>query len=262
MKAKVMLFTSAFLSCTLSIFAQSPLVGVWEYQVDTLKSTKIITPTHWIVFTESIKDNSAKFIRSQGGTYTRHGNKYVESSDVASWDDYGKEKTDYTFKVEGNKFYQKGILTLADGTQVPIDEVWQKVKSAKPNANNQAGTWEQLSSTTIMADGRKTSLTTATATRFHVATPTHWMRISHRNNKFEQAMGGTYTTEGNKLYPRIEYASFPVNKSAKIEITNRFAGNKMYWNGFMQDADGKTLFTFQEVFQRINGKVKKTTAVK
>ncbi|QMU28052.1 hypothetical protein [Adhaeribacter radiodurans] len=264
MKTKLY-FLVIFLICAWQSFAQNPLVGTWQMQTDTdtLRSIKIITPTHWMLYTESVKEDSSKFIRSSGGTYTLNGDKYVENIQVGSWEDYGKVKTDFTYKVSGDKFYQKGTLILGDGTRIPIDEVWQKVKSEKSFAANPSiGTWNQLSSSYTMADGTKDSHTNATATRFQVITPTHWIRISHRDKKFENAMMGTYTMQGNKMYPKFEYASFPINKIDKAEIIQRVENNKLYWEGTIKDATGKTISTFSDVFEKVTGKTNKAVATK
>ncbi|MDQ3292410.1 MAG: hypothetical protein M3Q05_14070 [Bacteroidota bacterium] len=262
MKTKLY-FLFIFLTCAWQSFAQNPLVGTWQIQTDTLRAVKIITPTHWMGYTETVKGDSSNFVLSHGGTYTLNGNKYIENIQVASWEDYDKVKTDYTFRVDGDKFYMKGTLTLADGSKMAVDEVWQKVKPEKSFATNPSiGTWNQLSSSYTLADGKKDSHTNATATRFQVITPTHWIRISHRNKKFEEAMFGTYTMQGNKIYPKLEYASFPFNKSDKAEITQRVENNKLYWDGTIKDATGKTTLTFSDVFQKVPGKTNKAVAAK
>jgi hypothetical protein len=255
MKNLSITFPLFFFGCVLQLFAQNPLVGTWEIKTDSIRSIKIITPTHWMVFTEAIPGDSSKFVRSQGGTYTLAGDKYIEKITVASWPDYGKEKTDFTFKVSGKQFHQKGTLTTADGTVVPIDEVWQKTSAAQTYPKNPSiGTWNQLSSSYTGADGKKQSHTNATATRFEVITPTHWMRISHRDNKFENAFGGTYTLEGNKVHAHLNFASFPIDQNEKVEITQKVSGDKLYLNGFIMGADGKTTLRFADVFEKVNAK--------
>lgn len=254
MKTKIFLFLF-FVCCAFSLSAQNPLVGTWEMHLNGTRSFKIITPTHWAVFTDSAAGDNTVFLRSQGGTYTIKGDKYVESFDVASWENYDKDKTDFTFKVEGDKFYQKGSITFGDGTVYPIDEVWQKVKVGKANAGNKGlGTWDQLSSSYTMADGTKESHTNATATRYQVVTPTHWIRISHRDNKFENVMGGTYTVKGNQVYPNIDFASFPIDKNVRYEITQEVKGDKMYWTGVGKDGSGKQVAQFEDVFQKLGNK--------
>lgn len=256
MKTKFFLFVLLF-CCAFSLSAQHPLIGTWQMHQDGNRSIKIITPTHWVVFTDSTSEGQTYFIRSHGGTYTLDGDKYVENIEVASWDGYGQEKTDFTFSVQDKKFYQKGTLTFADGTVYPIDEVWQKVESNSPGNSNKGlgvGTWNQLSSTYTVEDGRKESHTNATATRFQVVSPTHWVRISHRDNKFENAMGGTYTTQGDKFYPALDFASYTIDKGMKVEVTQKLKGDKLYWSGVGKDANGKQVIQFDDVFQKVNNK--------
>ncbi|CAN5618052.1 hypothetical protein BH23BAC1_BH23BAC1_04310 [soil metagenome] len=255
---KTTLSIIAFLSFfCLQLFAQNSLVGTWEYKNDSVRSVKIITPTHWVVYAENIKGSETEFIRAHGGTYTITGKNYIENIEVASWDDYGKEKTDFTFKIVGDKFYQKGSLILADGTVYPIDEVWNKVKTPNSYDNNPSvGTWDQLSSHYTMANGTTDSHTNATATRFQIITPTHWMRISHRDNKFENFMGGTYNIYGNKVYPNFEFISYPTVNFRNLEIDQRVEGDKMYWNGFAKSLDGEETFSFEDEFQLVVPEVK------
>ncbi|WP_460921075.1 hypothetical protein [Pontibacter brevis] len=173
MKTKFLLFFLLF-CCAFSVSAQNPLVGTWEMHHNGTRSFKIITPTHWAVFTDSAAGDQKVFLRSQGGTYTMKGDKYVESFDVASWESYAQDKTDFTVRVDGDKLYQKGAITFSDGTVYPIDEVWQKVKVNYAFAGNKGlGAWDQLSSSYTMADGTKESHTNATATRYQIVTPTH-----------------------------------------------------------------------------------------
>jgi hypothetical protein len=230
-------------------------VGTWERKTDSTLSVKIITPTHWILYIESLQGDTHKFGGAIGGTYTLSGNKYMEKINIASFEDYGKAKTDYTTKIDGDKFYLKGTLNWGDGTITHLDEVWQKVNTGKAYPNNPAvGTWNQLSSTYTEADGKTGSHTNATATRFEVISPSHWMRISHRDNKFENAFGGTYTMVGDKLIPVVEFASFPIDKNEKIEISQKVEGEKRYSKGTRTGADGKRIASFEDVFQKENGK--------
>jgi hypothetical protein len=259
MKALKISFTLFFLGCALQLFAQNPLVGTWERNSDASRSVKIITPTHWILFQEDLKGDSIKFRNAAGGLYTLTGDKYVEHINLGSWADYGKEKTDFTYKVAGDKFYMKGPLTLGDGTVIPLDEVWQKVSSANAYPKNPGvGTWNQLSSSYTGEDGKKESHTNATATRFEVISPTHWMRISHRDNKFENAMGGSYTMDGEKMILQLDFASFPFEKESKAELTQQVKGDKRYVHGMIRRADGKTGMSWDDVFQKAEGKSQTT----
>ncbi len=179
-----------------------------------------------MVFTES--QNEDEFIRAHGGTYALSGNKYVENIEIASWEDFGKEKTDFTFEIDGNKFHQEGTVTLSDGTILNIDEVWQKVTTANTfDHNPSVGTWDQLSSSYTLADGTKGFDTNATASRFQIITPTHWMRISHRDKKFENLLGGTYNINGDKFYANFEFSSNPSLRFNEAVIDQKVEGDEL-----------------------------------
>lgn len=244
------------------LFAQNPLIGTWENMNNSVKSIKIITPTHFMVFAESQNENGSEFMRSHGGTYTLNGNKYVEKIDVASWEDYGKEKTDFIVESDGNTFYQKGILTLGDGSEFPVDEVWTKVETLDSyNKNPSIGVWDQLNSSYTLPDGTKESHTNDTATRYQIITPTHWIRISHRNGKFENCMGGTYKFDGKKMYPNFEYSSFSDDEFREVVIDQKVKGNKKYWKGYAISMRDET-FTFEDEFQQVNPKASKAIVKK
>lgn len=245
-------FTAILFFCSLHLSAQqNPLVGTWQYKSgDTLHSIKIITPTHWMLFSERIQENKNEFIRSAGGTYSINRNKYVENIHVATWKDYGKEKTNYTYKVTGDTFHQKGTLVLGDGTKVNIDEKWQRVKF--PLKNNPAiGTWNQLSSKGVDANRNLLwSHTKATHIRYMTITPTHWMRINLDSNKVE-ALGGTYRIQGNKVNLNFELQpSHPPS-----DITQRVEGNKLYWSLILHTDNGDWMI--EDVFEKVTPRTAK-----
>jgi hypothetical protein len=254
MKALRIIFTLLFFCCALQLFGQNALVGTWERQTDSIRAIKIITPMHWAIFIEALHGD--KFIRSHGGTYTLTDKKYIEQLDVASWENKGELSfTDYTYKIEGDKFYQKGTLILSDGSVVPIDEVWQKVSTPKSNPNYQAiGAWNLVSSSYTGEDGKNETHSNATYTRFEIITPTHWMRISHRDHVFESAMGGTYTSEDNKAFLKVDFASFPVNKIEKIEATDKVSRDKRNSTGIIAGPSGKKIAVFEDVYKKATGK--------
>lgn len=267
--------------CTLIFFCfawpllaqQHPLVGTWEVVsikgTDTdgtkisadgtqFKETKIITPTHYILFTERKQGDSLVFDKAIAGTIRVEGNKYIETPVYFSDEAHGKGKTNFTYKLDGNTFIQAGTVITPEGKTATIDElVFKKVKETNAPTHPAIGTWNQLSSSGTGTDGQKWSHTNATHIRFQIITPSHWMRISYKDNKFENAMGGTYHIEGNKVHPGFEMASFPAEEFT-AEITQRVEGNKLYWSGMVTDAKGK--MTFDDVFERVGTKAAKTAA--
>jgi hypothetical protein len=264
MKTKF-LFTVLLFCFSLQLFAQNPLVGTWEvvslkgtdsdgskisFDGSQFKETKIITPTHYFLFTQRKQGDSLVFDKAIAGTIRVEGNKYIETPVYFSQEGIGKSKLNFTYKLDGDRFIQSGTITLPDGKVATLDElVFQKVngKSAK---NPAIGTWNNLSSTGVNANGQKTSHTNATHIRFQTITPTHWMRISYKDNKFENAMGGTYRMVGNKMYPNFEMLSFPAPAALKVELTQRMEGNKLYWSGIINSVNEKR--TFEDEYEKVN----------
>jgi hypothetical protein len=263
MKALLLIFIFLLFGWALPLAGQNPLVGTWERTDNALWSTKIITPTHWMVFLEykqMPKGDSTKFLAAAGGTYTLTGNKYIEHIQVGSAPDHAKAKTDYTIKAEGDKFYQRGTLTLGNGQVIPIDEVWQKITPAQSYPDNPAiGAWNQLSSSFTDEHGQKGSHTQEKVTRFEIITPSHWMRIGHWDRKFDGAFGGTYTLKGNKMMARIDFSSFPMDTKEVAVLLQKVSGDKRYTQGVLHFPNGKTM-TWADVFQKDPGKIHMITS--
>jgi hypothetical protein len=254
------LITLLLFCFSLQLFAQqNSLIGTWQkISGDTLQSTKIITPTHWAVFTERLKGDGKEFVRAIAGTYTTTGDKYVEKITIGSVEGGEQAKTDYTYKVAGTTFHQKGNLTIGD-TTMKIDEKWQKVNL--PNQKNPAiGSWNQLTSTGVAPNGEKWSHDNSTHKRFVIITPTHWMVLSTKENKFENTRGGTYAMQGDKMMLKFQMLSYPDDK-AQVEITQRMESGKLHWSGVVKQSDGKTM-TFEDDYEKVNTKTIKTASTK
>jgi hypothetical protein len=254
MKALRLIWTIMFFGFGLQLFGQNPLVGTWERQTNAIRATKIITPTHWAIFIQELE--GGKLVRSHGGTYTLSDKAYIEQLDVASWENKSDRSfTDYTYKVEGDKFYQNGTLVLSDGSVTTIDEVWQKVSTATSNPNYPAiGSWYLVSATLTGEDGKKENLTDATFTRFEIISPTHWIRITHRDHVFESAMGGTYTAEGNKASLKVAFTSLGDNQIEMIETTDKVSREKRNSTGVFTGPAGKTIAAFADEYRKAAGK--------
>lgn len=266
MKTKYFILTVLLLS-GLNVVAQHPLVGTWEMvsleftdfdgkkvslHPATAREIKIITPTHYMLIAHDVIGDSLVFNRSHAGTVKFDGDKYIESPIIASWENHKPLSRPFSWKVEGDKFIQWGIITREDGKTATLHElVFQRLNGKVSYPQNPSnGTWDQLSSHYTQPDGKKESHTRATATRFHIITPTHWMRISHRDNKFESAMAGSYSMAGNKVYPTIDFASFPISPDGKAELTQSVAGDKLFVSGTLLFKNGKKL-TWEDEFQRV-----------
>ena len=187
------LMLTALVFCCLQSLAQnnnptsSSIVGTWTETTDTLKEIKIISPTH-VFFIVLNKDS---FAYAGAGTYTIEGNKYTEHLQYANFDFSAMKGFTFNYDVQGDKFIQKGMLTMPDASPAPVNHTFTRVKSDKAYDGPHVGTWNQLSSTYADTSGTKHSHTNATYIRFQVVTLTHWMRLSMHENKFENAMEGT-----------------------------------------------------------------------
>ena len=118
--------------------------------------------------------------------------------------------------------------------------------------NSLVGTWNQLSSEYTLFDGTKGSHTKETATRVDMFNATHWMRIAHRDGKFEDAMGGTYTVQNNKLKVTVLYSSNPSSVGTSFEIAYRIDGNKLYSDGTVMNSNGQTA-TWHDIAEKVEG---------
>lgn len=255
MKAiKLLLFTVSF--CALQVVAQNnntatgALVGTWMETTDTLREIKIISPTH--VFFMVLNRDS--FLYAGAGTYTIDGNKYTEHLQYANFAVDSMKGFTFDYNVDGDKFMQKGTLTMPDNTEAQINHTFTRVKPDMPYDGPHVGTWNQLSSSYTDENGNKASHTNATHIRFQIVTPTHWMRISTANNKFENAFGGTYIIDGGKMKFKVDYASDPALIGVTAELTQRFEGNKNYWAGIVKDTSDKQINQIEDVFERVEVK--------
>jgi hypothetical protein len=248
--------------------AQHPLFGTWEmvsikginadgekFSIDTstVREVKIITPTHYMLIAHDVQGDSLVFNRSYAGTIKLDGNKYIEYPTQASVQIFDNVKTDFTWKVEGDIFTQSGTLIRPDGKKIVLEAlVFRRVKTPNSYPQNPAiGTWSQLSSSYTNFDGTKESHTNATTTRFQIITPTHWMRISHRDKKFEHVMGGAYSIKDGKTYPTLLYRSGALNFTdlTTAEMSEQVKNDKLYVKGTMTGSNGKK-FTWEDVFER------------
>ena len=124
---------------------------------------------------------------------------------------------------------------------------------AQTNSKNSlVGTWNQLSSEYTLFDGTKGSHTKETATRVDMFNATHWMRIAHRDGKFEDAMGGTYIAQNNKLKVTVLYSSNPSSVGTSFEIAYRIEGNKLYSDGTITNSNGQTA-TWHDISEKAEG---------
>jgi hypothetical protein len=114
---------------------ENKLVGTWKsvsakYDGKEVKrpegytQLKHVTPTQ---FMWAIYDGEGKVLAALGGSYTLKGNDYVELPEYGLGevlDQLKGKQQQFTWKIEGNKWYNTG--TLSSG--LTIDEVWERVE--------------------------------------------------------------------------------------------------------------------------------------
>jgi hypothetical protein len=244
-----LLLSLFLLVCSVQLLAQSKannlnskIVGTWKmvsmagietdgkpFKADLSKvqQYKIITPTHWMYVnydTDSLRGGG------NGGTYELKGNKYIE----ALTENY---KTDFTVKVEGDKYYQDGFILFPDGKKLVLNEVYQRVPEPANATSDIVGVWA-MTAYTIARDGKKVE--EKGVTELQINTPTHSMWIDKKDGKFWMGALFSYTKQGNKIIAKPIIASFPIDKKDKEDITATVKGNQMTSTVKVVKANGKT----------------------
>jgi hypothetical protein len=85
---------------------------------------KQVTPTH---FMWTVYDKDGVCGTSMGGTCSLSGNKYEEVPQFGTADiikDFKGKTQSFEWKVEGNKWYHNGTLTI----DIEVEEVWERVE--------------------------------------------------------------------------------------------------------------------------------------
>lgn len=257
------------LFCSMTIFAQHPLTGTWEmvsikgtdadgkafdWNTANLRIIKIITPTHYMLMSHIVRNDSAIFNNAHAGPIQFTDNTYSQTCTVSSDATIGT-KFDFTWKVKGNQLIQSGTNTGADGKKAVIDElVYKRVDSPAANSKNPiVGTWNQLSSEYTLFDGTKGSHVSPDVTRFDILTPTHLARIGHWKGKFENAFISSYSMQNEKIKLTGNNVSSSAPNNNEYDITYRVNGNKLYVKGTATNPEGKKL-TWSDVFEKVGRK--------
>jgi hypothetical protein len=246
--------------------AQHPLVGTWEMvsirginadgekfsaDTSTIREIKVITPTHYMLIAQDVEGDSLVFNRCYAGTIKIDGDSYNEMPMLSSAPIFDNLKTDFTWKVVGDRFIQSGTLIRPDGKKVVLDElVFQRVKTTQAYPKNPGnGTWKLVSSKYTTADGVNHSENDETVSALQLITPTHWMFVVSKNKKFEHAMGGAYTMTAGKYNLSLDVASFPKKLWGKTEMSQKLEDGKLHTTGVSVFPDGRK-FTWEEFFEK------------
>src|SRR5688572_10258767 len=193
--------------------AQHALVGTWEmisaagkdadgqpFFLDTtsVRETKIITPTHYMLIAWDVENDSLIFNRTMAGEVSLQGEKYIEIPTQASVQIFDNVSADFTWKLDGDIFTQSGSIIRPDGKKVILDAlIFRRVSGVNPsNSGSISGTWTQVSGQYRSRGANITSFSRPDAGLL-IATPTHWMRMNHKKDKFDGVMYGTYSRKND-----------------------------------------------------------------
>ena len=264
MKIQIAL-VALFCSLTLSAVAQHPLVGTWNmisvkgidadgkpFFLDTtsVKETKIITPTHYMLIAWDVEGDSLIFNRTMAGKVRLEEEKYIEVPMQASVQIFEDVKVDFTWKLEGDIFTQSGTIIRPDGKAVVLEAlVFKRANNTESNNNPAVGPWNQVSSYYTTSGGARQSTFSPPDKRLLIITPTHWMRMDHKEKRFHGVFYGTYTREDDKVVTTHEFTNHPFKKGARQQFTQKVKGDKLQLTSTGTIPDGKTA-TFYDILEK------------
>lgn len=265
MKLLIFVLITVYMT-SISAKAQHPLVGTWEmisvkginaegepFFLDTtsVRETKIITPTHYMLIAWDVEGDSLIFNRTMAGRMRLEGNKYFEDPTQASVQLFDDIKVDFSWKVDGDIFTQSGTIVRPDGKVVTLEAlVFRKSAHKKPERSNRAiGTWIQTASHSTTADGKTASSFNSGDKRLLIVTPTHWMRMDHKSQKFDGVFYGTYSLHDDSVTTVLTYSSYPLKKGLKSGFRQSVEGSKLEIISPGQTPDGSAA-TVYDTFEK------------
>jgi hypothetical protein len=265
MKAKIFLIVLIHWTCTHAA-AQHPLVGTWEmisvkgvgadkepffFDTTSVKETKIITPTHYMLIAWDVEGDSLMFNRTMAGNVRAEKQKYIEIPTQASVEIFENVKVDFSWKLEGDIFTQSGTIVRPDGKPIVLEAlIFRRVVNVPENKNNPAiGSWKQVSGYYTTSDGKKNISFDASDKRFLVVTPSHWMRMDHKNDKFVGVAYGTYRHDRDNISTVLDFSTYPMKKGTKAKFTQQVKGNQIHITSTGVTPQGEPA-TFHDIFER------------
>lgn len=261
MKA-AMFVTLCLCSVVADLAAQHPLVGTWEmisvkgidadgkpFYLDTtaVKETKIITPTHYMLIAWDVEGDSLIFNRTMAGDVRMEGQRYIETPRQASVQIFDNVQANFTWKLEDDVFTQSGTIIRPDGKTVVLEALkFRRVTNLSPQpANGVIGTWNQV----ISRDGRTIPTASKADRGLLIVTPTHWMRMNHRNAKFEGAAYGIYSVKGPAVLANTKYSTYPMKTGELSELALKENGRNLEITPKRPGAKGESPLA-AEVFEK------------
>jgi hypothetical protein len=259
-----------FLVCLLIlpgyVLAQHALVGTWELisisginadgerffqDTTSVRETKVITPTHYFLIARDVVGDSLVFNRAYAGTVSVTERNYLEKPLLSSMQIVDHVETYFTWKLDDDRFLQSGYIVRPDGKKVIVELLFRKVRTLRSYHRNVAeGTWAYVSGAITTPEGRILTSAAPDVNGLTVVSPTHWMTITYRNNRFESAHGGTYSLRKNKMYPLLHYSSENMAAPLKFEVTLAPEGKTLKMKGVLIDASGRKT-TWEETCNQV-----------
>ena len=261
------LIALVFLSLVSEVRAQHPLVGTWEmisvkgtdadgnpffFDTTAVKETKIITPTHYMLIAWDVEKDSLIFNRTMAGQVRLENEKYIEIPTQASVQIFEDVRVDFTWKLEGDIFTQSGTIIRPDGKSILLEAlIFKRAVNTKEDRRNPAiGTWSQVTDQYTTSDGKMNTSFNKGDKRMLIVTPTHWMRMDHKNDKFDRILYGTYSTEGNTVATNLNFSNLPFKKGTVTKFTQKVNGNQVHITSAGTTPDGKPA-TFYGVWEKM-----------
>lgn len=130
--------------------------------------------------------------------------------------------------------------------------IFKRVTDIKSTRENQAiGTWKQIAGNDTTAEGEKTPSFGKSDQGLLIVTPTHWMRMNHRNQKFEGVLYGTYTLDGDTVVNNIVYSSYPLKEGGRFSSMTKVNGKKVQVVSKRMTLEGKPEILY-DIFEKVN----------
>jgi hypothetical protein len=265
---KSIVFVILLLSYTGSqLLAQHPLVGTWEmvsvkgigadgesffFDTSSVRETKVITPTHYMLIAWDVDEDTLVFNRTMAGQVRLEGDKYIEIPTHASVPIFENVKVDFKWKLDGDTFTQSGTIVRPDGKSIVLEAlIFRRVTGVSPHTQNPAiGTWALQSATYRTGAGKSSSTFNESDSRLLVVTPTHWMRMDHKNKTFAGSMLGTYVYDSDTILTTPEFSSPSSEKAGRMKLTQKVKGNELHLT-FTGTTPGGESGTFYDVYKKI-----------
>jgi hypothetical protein len=199
---------------------QHPLEGTWEmvslsginvdgekFYLDstTVKETKIITSSHYILIAMDKVGDEWIFNRCYAGAVRMQGQTYYEIPAISSLRIFENVKTDFRWRIEGDRFIQSGTITRPDGKQIILHE-FVFARSRQPNGASGTikGYWELK-----QPDSHR---------GLFIANGTHWMMITRTDDKLMHASGGTIVEHQSKPHALVAYSFGPNSHLLPLQV--------------------------------------------